>query len=1401
LFQLNSSFVLSIILSIAISLSGSIFFILLPSPHSIVLFLLFNLLNLVILLTFLGKKICFRIRLTINRIQLSALFSAISITLAILQTTNTIVEPLNAALYFIVFIFVLGLSLLSILEFKHNLSHIEYLALAYPISLGILAIFGTTALLLPVSMRGMVESIAIAILCILSLIWNIIRRKEDSVFREVTLNNNALLLFTTLILFVAIFVGLYPQISNLLGLDISSNFLQALSFTKDNLSNFANPSTVYPLFGIFQSSMFYIFMPALDTFQIVAISLNLFTILSFYAMASQYLNKYGEHVAAIATLIWSTFAGFGWLIFVSNVAKASTSPLLAIIGQADMLSYGDITWRRLFFYLAMEATFALAFAVLYLLKRKDLSKLKQLLLMAILIIPIPLMHPYATYLLLPLLLGLTIFCAKELRSQLNSAGYSLMISALASFPLNLILNVKGLNISFSLLTFSEYLILGSIIVIATSLSLPSTYLRVFGKNFLTICRRLLIPFLLLFIFASLILWLSGEISFNFIALNLFGYVPLYLFPIKIGLAGLLTILAIYFLLINPSYRLKDISAIIFSLLLIVAFSIFMEMLQMEYVSTFTFNPNSELSVIVQNNILNFRAERMFEIFKIPLAIIASISLVQLKVVASKCTKKNAKHIIISCMIPIMLFAGMASTLLGFSYYGTIPSTNQVSTSELSMLSNLQNNLYATGKATIISPQTPVSYMYFTGATTIVTESSAAWESKSPELPLFVTRYSQTTPTYIYLEKPNDYQELNKYAGNYLVHTTNITDTYLENSEVQIKEINNTSIPTSNSKTALIVPYDVQTSSITEPSHQLQEHQYTIVSLSFEQNSQSVDSYNELINYNNVQTSGPAYFNGVNNCLRIIDNQTSFNRLNVEFEYQPLNLTNNQVIVSELDYGFSSKKSWEIAQYNQSIGFKISPDGNDEVVLLTPKVLHPNTSYIVKCQYDGTTMNIYINNNIVATKSYKGGIFKSNTDIIIGAELYNNNPTAFAKMQLNYIKILNGIPEIRESIFYSYDLLSAMGLNYTTVVSSDKTIGKYQTIILPYDDLISQNALDFIEKSQGNISNVIILNTNGYGTLLDIFGNTTSTTFSASGILNSQNVEIQPSIEVTRINLNNNTKVEAQYVNNNFSSPLIMTVTEGKLRLIYFNIYPLLLQNQILNPTSTQALSEIVSNHIAFYNESEVTSWFTKPSLLFTNFQANGTISVSSTAMASIELPENQTVDLENYNCILINSTEITVQGGYGFYTALTASNPSIILQGNRTVSINVNGNATFLLRQPKISVNGEIQFQNFHMLHPPTIYTDGRTTTLTGKITLDIYASDKYSIVLPYEFDSPITVKYATPLMQFNETTSFLQLMLFVLLILLFVIPIALIRRRFFKPVTSKIIEGCDSFLPRSESG
>ena len=326
----------------------------------------------------------------------------------------------------------------------------------------------------------------------------------------------------------------------------------------------------------------------------------------------------------------------------------------------------------------------------------------------------------------------------------------------------------------------------------------------------------------------------------------------------------------------------------------------------------------------------------------------------------------------------------------------------------------------------------------------------------------------------------------------------------------MRKIVNESTPVPYSDTALIIPYDTLTMSTIPPLPKEASTNATVIKLFFEPDLKSQNFCELPIKYTNIRVENSAYFNGVDSSIRISAESIEFPKILVDFLFKPLRL-DNQVIVSKFDWGNPLQKSWEIAQYGKSIAFKVSSNGNNEITVLTDDILQINNEYNVKCMYDGASLSISINNKVVATKTYSNGIFRGSADIIIGAELRNDLPLAYSNIILENIQIMNNIPPISQSIFPAYDFLSAIGLNYTTILSCDKFSNSFQTLILPYDDITTQQILTQIEgdASENNIHNIAILNTNGYGPIINAFGNVTSDVFDAETISVKENWIPQP----------------------------------------------------------------------------------------------------------------------------------------------------------------------------------------------------------------------------------------------------------------------------------------------------
>ncbi len=455
----------------------------------------------------------------------------------------------------------------------------------------------------------------------------------------------------------------------------------------------------------------------------------------------------------------------------------------------------------------------------------------------------------------------------------------------------------------------------------------------------------------------------------------------------------------------------------------------------------------------------------------------------------------------------------------------------------------------------------------------------------------------------------------------------------------------------------------------------------------------------------------------------------------------------------------------------------------------------DTQFTVRCEYDGSVMKIFVNDDLMASNLYNKGIFSSNADILIGSELYNNQPGSFAEMILKYVRVLSDSPPTTECLFYAYDFLSLIEFNYTTILSSDNLIGKYRTLILPYDDITTYEILtDAVADETKDTRNIVVLNTNGYGPLLSLFGNLSSDELSTDKILIENNFEMPFKAKVAQVEPSNGTVVSAWYSNLSQSSPLVMSISRDGLTLTYINIYPLLEQNELFNATILRNLTHFLSDKSEVDNQTAISRWFTEPSLLFTNISATGKVSIIPQSVALIKAQGKNTVyinsetsqrtisNVSNINIgecklIEINSTRIVAQKGYGFYTNIIVQNPtisihdggnvSLILDGEKiegkSFSMQINGNMTLMVRQPRISVDGSTKFENFYVMHPPIINTNGQATTIIGSLNFQLFVSDEFTIAIPYKFGSSVSVNYEKPLMSFDEIKSFLLAIPFVI--------------------------------------
>jgi hypothetical protein len=1340
------------------------------------------------------------IRSKITRLHVQIGLTLVSCVMLYGHISNIGLNGIWLVAFVVTMILLPGVSALGLVGANLTGSRWEDVGLVYGLGFAFDCIAGTLVLGVPASQRGTWLLSSTLMLSFLSLFVEVIRRnRKNRVLpsRALSFGYDDLLLVGTLVALLLVYFGLYPHLSAIPGLDIEQNYLGA-SLVSSSSQSAGAITTVEPLLYVFQSLSFSVANPSEATFQMAYIILNLFIVLSFYVMAKVLLRGYSHQAPAVATVFWALFSGWGWIEYLAQGANAQTGTFLARIGSADAISYADLTIHRDFFFLSMEASLAIAFLVIYLTLKTDLGT-KRIALMAPLTTLIPLLHAYAICFLF-FFLGVWIFVALERqRDDLRQVGLSFLVGALPGVSLSYILGMHGIQSPFGLAEILASVGLAVFLMLSPSLG-PSVEL-----HFRTAWRKvklghavLPLTIILMIVYVGFLLsWYAGAVPFDFQSLSIFGYVPWELYPVKLGIVGALGILGFFLAFNKKTGATRELTSLfILTVLMIAALRVTSDLQLSAATQIQLFGTGSIFNIAVQI-ILGIREERFFGIVMIPLSLIAAVAVTSLlssknrsrssRPFSSKNRSRSSRPFVVLALVMALVVSGTSSTMLGFEYWQSVGNTAQPNPSQVEAIQNVQSQAISQEISLITSPTTSPALLELSDTAVIATESQAIWASNSPELPLSVLRYTTNTPTYIFLANGSDTAAISGGNPTYLDQLARLAGTTVQDQGAVVKLVQNMSAPSPASSTALVVPYDRTTGSVIPPVNSGLSGG-NILGLYFTPNSSSNDYSKSPPTYSNVQLNEAAGFNGTESYISIPDN-SNYPSLQVEFSFQPLDVSINQVIVSKLNYGGGNpQESWEVAQYGQSLIFKVSYDGSSEIIVKTGNILTLGGTYVVKCVYDRSTLTIGVNNHVVASMPYEKGIFNGTSAIVVGGELASGRPTSFARMLLNYLTVSEYVQASESALYASYDFLGSAELNFTSVLSQDSGLSKYHTLVLPYDDITDNATLESILGQGTGNQTIVILNDNGFGPILGDFGHPSARNIIAENVeVHSAKTTLGQPINMSIITPNDGVDVIASYSNGNLSVPFIMSRSYENHTLVYVNVFPLVLKGEIVGSEAERLAGAALEPFITYSDPSTVSPWFTLSSIIFNSMNSAGSISMKSNSVTPLGLNGTGGLVLESggtkvkadsatsliatgYNQVQMSATSASIDGGYGYYSFVTLSNTTMVFTGassvevtsgasqlsGQQVSVVAPGAITLLMREPTVTIDGITNFTGFYSLHPPLLYTDGRPVQIRGGITFQMYASDESSMALPFAISSSAVASYFPPLMSFNEWSAFL---------------------------------------------
>jgi len=785
----------SLSLLILVFLASSITLLLLESPLKYIFYFFEVALILTVYLSLSGNFKNIRLR-TKREVATKLNYALLTISITLLVLTRLGLNSiLNLICAIIVSFFLPGYVILRALKFHFSNAWVEWIVLAFVISLPISSLVYTLILFfVPMAWRGVTLAAAFLIISLVP----IIRTQKSLEIRppETNIDFDLCRAFTLVIVLAFIIFSIaatYPQMALNPGLDIARHYSDSLRVNIIPDLYFAEEPWFHFQFaiinilsdqsiGIFETSLAY---------------LGLISVLAFYVMANTYLGDVDRRLPTLATMIWSLFSGFGWIYFLrEKLAMLDSSKHYDLLVRANDKTYWDIgygqgPWLWLWFR-PLTVGFTLIFVLLYLLKREDISRRNFLFLFSLIVTTLGMVHIPELVLFVAFLFFMAL--VKPIAElYLAEASLSTSLGALAVIPLQVIYR-QFFGITFRAISFD--LIIGLFVIAIMSYLLirkphrPFPICRETSMNFLTI--GFLLAYLALFA-----TWLSFGDAFSVKYVYEIKSVPWLLYPVLLGIGGLLALPGLALTL--KTYQKHP---------LILFACLFVASIIGGRTLTF-FN-------------VNFLNTLYWERRVIPLVYSASAVLASLALVKTRFgfNSKQLEKFAVGILVAFVVINGFISTSASIEFWINNNHRWSLTEEENDAIAYLSEADPRTSLLTVTErSRSTMEYVPF--GWIIDDYRNQLWPSKYPEIPLSGLS-SIGGSAVIYLHERDLGEVTKKFSESYIVsHLLNLAPEIYSNAKVKIYDTPRISPPSSNSNVVLVVPKE---------NHEMVRFAYDLLSL-------------------------------------------------------------------------------------------------------------------------------------------------------------------------------------------------------------------------------------------------------------------------------------------------------------------------------------------------------------------------------------------------------------------------------------------------------------------------------------------------------------------------------------------------------------------------------------------
>jgi len=506
-------------------------------------------------------------------------------------------------------------------------------------------------------------------------------------------------------------------------------------------------------------------------------------------MAKIYLRKLNAYSPILATLFFTTFSGFGWILFFQEKLVSPTSTdQYAILAKLTDSSYWDIgyaqgCWIWLWFR-PITLGFSVFFTLIYLLRRDDMNIRSYLLISYLTTLSLAMVHFSELVFYAFLLLMLSLFLASRVKLRLELSSFTLLLASSSFFVIAIVYNiVLGMLLEISLVDMIvvDLLALGSFLFMKFKdfICRNHSVLHILKKVSAKALLHYISSCILIIWFASLLYWLLIASDFHVWTVSSVLGVPWVFYPALLGVCGILVFPAVSHIISRYTKHFITVFVVMF-------FSSILFGRLLTYIN------------------VNYTSIGYWERRIVPLAFSASAILSSL-LVAHTIFKVKRTKLMSALLASLLVIGGMTSTLLTLEFQFLNIQRNTLTTDEqihVNLLNKCDPNAYLltfSSRSLKVAEFVPfawrIGYLRY-----------HIWAATSPELAMNAL-FSTGHPLVVYLTE-RDYVSLSKaeYNHSYVMnHLLNLSLHTSNSEQFLIYEMEPLSPPVQSSDVVLILP--------------------------------------------------------------------------------------------------------------------------------------------------------------------------------------------------------------------------------------------------------------------------------------------------------------------------------------------------------------------------------------------------------------------------------------------------------------------------------------------------------------------------------------------------------------------------------------------------------------------